>query len=151
MADEGFRKISFELEQDADGYPPDRWESLWAFEAERGFYLIDSIPFYVKGISSEDRVSVTSDGNELSFDKLVKPSLNSVFRLYLSDASEMQAVRHQLRELGCESELSHLPKLVTFEIPGRVDFNPVANFLGEGAASGRWEYEEGVLRHKIAV
>lgn len=30
MADEKYKKISFELEQDADGYPPDRWESLSA-------------------------------------------------------------------------------------------------------------------------
>jgi len=87
MADEVFKKISFELEQDADGYPPDKWESLWASEADGGLYTVDNIPFYVKGISSGDKVSATADGDQLVFQKLVEPSSNSVFRLYLSDAS----------------------------------------------------------------
>jgi hypothetical protein len=151
MADEVFKKISFELEQDADGYPPDKWESLWASEAEGGLYSVDNIPFYVKGISSGDKVSARADGDQLVFQKLVEPSSNSVFRLYLSNASTMQAVRDQFRGLGVETELSNLPKLVALEVPGTVNFGPVANLLGEGAASGRWEYEEGVLRHEVPV
>lgn len=60
MADENFKKISFELEPDADGYPPDRRESLWASEEEIGLYRIDNIPFYAKGISSGDVVAVVA-------------------------------------------------------------------------------------------
>jgi hypothetical protein len=102
-------------------------------------------------LRSPQKISATADGDQLVFQKLVEPSSNSVFRLYLSDAPTMQAVRDQFRALGVETELSNLPKLVALEVPGDVDFGPVANLLGEGAASGRWEYEEGVLRHAVPV
>ncbi len=151
MADENYKKIIFELEQDADGYPPDKWESLWGYETEGGHYCIDNIPFYAKGVSSEDVVAVEPLEGQLQFRRVVRPSANSVFRLYVSDVSDVQAVRDQFRELGCETELSNLPKLVAVEIPGKVDFAVVESLLEEGARSGRWEYEAGVLRHKIAV
>ena len=36
---EKYKKILFELQQDEDGYPPDKWESLWAYEtAPRSSY-----------------------------------------------------------------------------------------------------------------
>ena len=145
------KKITFELQRDEDGYPPDKWESLWAYETELGLYCVDNIPFYVRGISSGDVVSAEEDCGQLLFKKLVRPSTNSVFRLYLSDASDMQAARDQFRGLGCETELSNLPRLVAVEIPDEVDFEPVGSLFQQGAAGGRWEYEEGVLRHKIAV
>jgi hypothetical protein len=149
MEDEKYRKIAFELEQDENGYPPDRWETLWAYETESGIYCVDNIPFYVKGISSEDLVSAESDGEQLIFKNLVRPSSNSVVRLYVSDAADVQAARDSFKALGCESELSNLPKLVAVEIPGNVKFEPVGNLLAEGAEIGRWEYQEGVLRHQV--
>jgi hypothetical protein len=149
MPDENYQKVSFELEQDEYGYPPDRWERLWASEVEPGLYCIDNIPFYVKGISSGDVVSANGDGEELIFKELIRPSTNSVVRLYVSDVAEVQAVRDSFRALGCESELSNLPKLVAVEIPGDVSFDPVVTLLKDGAASERWEYEEGVLRHQV--
>lgn len=151
MADRNYKKISFELEQDAEGYPPDKWESLWVYETEPGLYCVDNIPFYVKGISSGDEVLAEGDSEQLLFKKLVRPSQNSVIRLYVSDASNVQIIRDQFRGLGCATELSNLPKLIAVEIPGEVEFEPVGSLLAEGAAIGRWEYEEGVLRHKITV
>ena len=144
------KKIWFELEQDADGYPPDKWEGLWADEVGPGLYRVDNIPFYVKGISSGDEVSAEVDADQLQFKKLVRATLNSVFRLYVSDAADMKNIRNQFRALGCESERSNLPKLVAIEIPGDIEFGPIGRLLEEGAASERWEYEEGVLRHRIS-
>jgi hypothetical protein len=151
MADENYKKIVFKLEQDADGYPPDKWESLWGYETEGGFYCIDNIPFYAKGVSSGDVVAVEPQEGELRFKRGVRPSANSVFRLYVSDVADVQAARNSFRELGCESELSNNPKLVAVEIPGTVPIEPVGALLDSGAESGRWEYEQGVLRHSIAA
>jgi hypothetical protein len=151
MADENYKKVVFQLEQDEDGYPPDNWESLWAKEVEPGLYSIDNIPIFVKGISNGDIVAAEQEDGELRFKRLVRPSPNSVFRLYLSDVSDAQAARESFRKLGCESEQSHIPKLVAVEIPGSVSIAQVAALLDEGAESGRWEYEEGVLRHPIAA
>jgi hypothetical protein len=151
MEDERFRKISFELEQDENGYPPDRWENLWAYETEQGLYSVDNIPFYVKGISSGDVISAETDGEQLIFKKLVHPSPNSVVRLYISNTDDVQAARDSFRRLGCESELSYIPNLVAVEIPGNVSFEPVGSLLAEGTESGRWEYQEGVLRHQFST
>lgn len=61
MAEKDYKKILFELEQGADGYPPDRWESVWAYAIEPGLYRVDNIPFYIKGISSDDVVSAEGE------------------------------------------------------------------------------------------
>ncbi len=94
MADEVFEKISFELEQDADGYPPDRWESLWAVALGRDdLYRLDNIPLYVKGVSSEDIVRAEPNDGRLEFVRLVEPSRNSVYRVFVCDQSDVQAAR----------------------------------------------------------
>lgn len=147
MSDEKQIKIVFELEQDENGFPPDKWETLWAVEDGTGLYVIDNIPFFVKGVSSGDLVSAKKDGDELIFVKVVKPSTNSVFRVYVRDVETVPQVREQFRSLGCESEVAHIPKLVAIELPGDRSFNPVANLLAEGEENGRWGYDEGVLRH----
>jgi hypothetical protein len=151
MADENYKKVVFRLEQDEDGYPPDAWESLWANETEPGLYSIDNIPIFVKGIGVGDIVAAEQEEGELRFKRLVRPSGNSVFRLYLSDVSDAQAARESFRKLGCESEQSHIPKLVAVEIPATISIGPVAALLDEGAQSDRWEYEEGVLRHQVGA
>ena len=151
MAAENFIKIAFELEQDADGYPPDKWESLWALEEKPSLYRVDNIPFYVKGVSSGDVVTAVPNEGQLQFERVVRPSGNSVVRLYVSDVSDMQATRDSFRELGCESELHSNPKFVAVEIPSSVSGYPVDVLLEAGAKSGRWEYEWGVLRHPIAA
>jgi len=144
-------KIFFELIPDEDEYPPDKWESMWAWELPEGLFCVDNIPFYVKGISSGDVISAKDDGEKLIFENLVRPSLNSVIRVYVSDSEDVQTARDNFRALGCESELSHVPKLFAVEIPGDVNFDPVANLLAEGDEGGRWKYEEGVLRHRYVA
>ena len=149
MSDDNLKKITFELDQDENGYPPDKWESLWASDEGEGLYRVDNIPFYVYGISSGDLISAKDDDGELIFTKLVQPSSNTVFRLYVSDAAAMQTIRDRFQALGCESELSNLPKLVAVEVPGNVSFAPVAAFLEQGEESGQWKYDEGVFRHQL--
>jgi hypothetical protein len=151
MADENLVKIAFELQQDEEGYPPDKWETLWASGAgQGGAYCIDNVPFYAKGISSGDVVYAEPREGQLVFIRLLQPSTNSVFRLYVADADDAKSARDSFRELGCESEQSHIPKLFAVEIPGSVAMEPVAALLDSGAEAGRWEYEQGVLRHSLA-
>ena len=72
-----------------------------------------------------------------------------MIRLYVSNVSEVQKARDEFRALGCESELSHIPKLIAIEVPSNVSFAPVADLITEGQDTGRWDYEEGVLRHSL--
>ncbi|MHB8735138.1 MAG: DUF4265 domain-containing protein [Terriglobales bacterium] len=136
MAEEKYTKISFSLEQDVDGYPPDKWETIWAYEMESGLYCVDNIPFYVKGISCGDVISAEIKEGQLEFKELVRPSTNSVFRVYVSNAADVKAVRDLFRNLGCESELSNLPKLIAIDIPGSVPIEPILKLFDEGVQKG---------------
>jgi hypothetical protein len=142
-------KIAFELVQDEDGYPPDRWETMWAEETEPSLYTLDNIPFFARGVSPGDVVRVRKEEGELIFDSVVSPSPSSVFRIFVLNSEGVQAARDDFKELGCESELSHLARLFAVEVPGVVDFDSVAKLLAEGTETGRWEYEEGALRHRL--
>jgi hypothetical protein len=87
MADESFVKIAFELQQDEDGYPPDEYETLWAVALkEKSLYRLDNIPLYVKGVSSEDVVLAEPKNGRLEFVRLVQPSTNSVYRVFVKAA-----------------------------------------------------------------
>lgn len=103
---------------------------------EPGFYRVDNIPFYAKGISSGVVETVVPNEGQLQFGRVVRPSRNSVVRLYVSDVSDMQATRDGFRELGCESELHSNPKFVAVEIPSNVSAYPVDALLEDGAKSG---------------
>jgi hypothetical protein len=75
------KKMTFFLEKDEDGYPPDDSETVWVEKLEGNRYRIDNIPFYIRGISPEDIVtSRVVDGN-LIFDELISKSTISVFRI----------------------------------------------------------------------
>jgi len=141
-------KVAFELEQDADGYPPVSVETLWAAQVGPDMYRLDNIPFYARGVSSEDVVQTELQAGSNLFRKVLHPSHNSVFRIYVSDKSDVPAAQAAFGDLGCESELSDISRLFALEIPGTIDFGPVADLLIDGLDSDRWEYEEGCLRHK---
>lgn len=140
-------KVIFRLEKDDDDYPPDDYESLWATRMPDGMYRIDNIPFFIRGISPGDVITVIKDDRQVFFDRLVVPSANSVLRVIVYNADEVSVVRDSLRDLGCESELSHVPQLISIEIPAEVDFDVITNFLEAGETRNAWEYETASIRH----
>ena len=144
-------KVAFELAQDEDGYPPDRWETMWAKETNSGLYSVDNIPLFARGVSPGDVIRVRKEDGTLIFDGVVNPSPSSVFRIFVSNRADVQAARDEFRKMGCESELSHITRLFAVEVPGTVDFGQVAELLAKGTETGRWEYEEGALRHSDVV
>lgn len=149
MTDESKARVSFRLEQDEDGYPPVALERLWADRVQEGLYRLDNVPFYVKNVSSGDVVAVEALNDELSFLKVVRASGNSVVRIYVLDIEDVQASRDEFRGLGCESELSDVPKLFALEVPASSEFAPVAQLIDAGVNQRRWEYEVGVMRHRF--
>lgn len=146
--DQKYRKILFELDRDDDGYPPDDWESVWGVETENGCYRIDNIPFYIRGISVGDTVSVEAVDDELFFDELVEKSGHSVFRLIISDPAETQEIRSELKNLSCDTEASHIEGFISVDCPPVADFSRVLDYLQAGEDDGRWEFEEASLRHE---
>ncbi|MCH8963512.1 MAG: DUF4265 domain-containing protein [Planctomycetes bacterium] len=81
------RKLTFYVEQDEDGWPADQIETLWAREAGEGLYVIDNIPFFVRGVSWGDIVSVEQSSNELLFKEVVRSAGHCTIRIIFLDSS----------------------------------------------------------------
>lgn len=146
QSDAQYHRIVFRLEKDDDDYPPSEFESLWATEEPNGLYQIDNIPFFVCGISPGDLVRTVDDGGNLFFDQLITPSGSSVLRVVVFDVGRVQHLRERLGALGCETEASHIPNLISVEVPGDVNYDEVISFLDGGENRQHWEYETASIR-----
>ncbi len=144
---EQYKKILFKLERDAEGYPPNDWEMLWAYETENGLYFIDNVPFYVRDLSWGDVVSVEELNGELHFKEVMRRSQNSVIRVIVYDHLDVQPLRAALEGLRCETEQSHVPSLISVDISPSVSFDEVTTFLDSGESGGKWQYETASIRH----
>lgn len=142
-------KVIFRLDQDEDGYPPAAFEGLWATVLPNGNFKIDSIPFYVLGISGDDEIEVDSVNDELWFRSLVGPSKNSTFRLLFSNKDTHVKVREELNKLGCKSEYNQKIGLVAVEIPENTAIKPFLNYILDGQKRGEFDFEEAALRHSV--
>ncbi|HVG61604.1 MAG TPA: DUF4265 domain-containing protein [Hyalangium sp.] len=138
-------KIMFSLEQDEDGYPPATTESLWAIDVGAGLYQIDNIPFFATDIALNDIVSAKLEHGALQYEEVVRPSGHSTLRVIVYDASEMPTVRAFFEQMGCSTELSHLPRLVAIAVPPSVALEPLRQVLAVGREQDRWDYEEACL------
>ena len=147
----GDEKIAFQLERDEHGYPPADWEHLWAEMLSDGSYEIGNTPFFVRGISIGDVVTAREEDDMLVFQDLVRASGHSTIRVVVADVAEMPSLQEALQALGCAIEMSHLPNLLSVDVPEDVDYAIVRAYLKRGEREGRWEYEEGALRHVMPL
>ena len=151
LNDQNYEKVIFRLQKDSDGYPPDDRESLWAYEVEPGLYSIDNVPFFARGISWGDVVSVERRGEGLYFKELVRPSRHSVIRVIVYDSSHIAGMHDTLKAMNCDTEQSHLPSLLTVDCPPTADLQKIRAFLNQGEVDGRWTYEEASIRQGTAT
>ena len=142
-------KIIVPLEQDEDGYPPVGAERLWARYVGDGRYEIDNIPFFARGLALGDVVSAVpeegADEGVLRYLQVLQPSGHSTFRILVHDKAQVPEVCRLLEQLGCDTERSHLPRLVAIGIPPTVPLAAVREALAPGVSQERWEYEEACL------
>lgn len=142
-------KILFLIEQDENGYPPVTIESLWAKKCPNNLYQIDNIPFYVREISYQDVVSIssTSEGT-LTFEKIVTPSTLSTIRIIIFDKDKLSLLTNELEKLGCSWEGGDVPSLISVDIPPEVDIQRVWTLLEQWLKNDLLEYEDASIRHK---
>lgn len=121
-------------------------ESAWAVPFGKNFKL-DNILFYAPEYSLGDIVSVEVRNGEYYVTGLVQESGHSTVRIIFSKQEILNQVRLQLKELGCDSEISDVPVLISVDIPPEVDYAVVKRFLEEGEAQSKWSYEEACIAH----
>jgi hypothetical protein len=127
---------------DEEGWPPATIEGIWVVPGDDGWYRIDNIPFFVRGISAGDEVSGVRIEGELWFAKLERSIGHRTVRVIVFDPGRLRDVLTELHALGCDSEVSHLPQLAAVDIPPHVDPAPIVALLRAGRAAGTVDYEE---------
>ncbi len=136
------------LEQDADGYPPLPAEALLVRRTgDTG--IVDTIPFYVRGVAPGDQVAVRDEDGACWFERVLAPGGASVLRVFAPDPSGAPALHDALRALGCHTSLDARLWMIACEIPAQVKAAPVLRWLLEGNEKGQLDFEEGVLRHAL--
>lgn len=123
-------------------------ESAWA-EKESDGYKLDNILFYAPEYSLGDIVSVEHRGGHLYVTGLIKESGHSTVRVLFNTKDDVQTTRDKLKKMGCDSEISNIPILISVDIPPNVDYyNMVKPFLDKGKNDDLFGYEESCLAHK---
>lgn len=139
-------KIAFHLAQDEEGFPPADWEHLWARVVGDGLYFIDNTPFFIYDISFGDIVEAAEESGQLVYRRSVQRSPHSTLRVMLFRKERAAQLRQRLRELGCATELSHVPGLIAVDVPPEASLASVRSLLNSGEEAGDWEYEEAAIR-----
>jgi Domain of unknown function (DUF4265) len=136
-------KVIFRLEQDEDGYPPEDVESLWGVRRADGV-AIDNVPWFVKGVSLGDVVSVVQapDG-AFEFERVVRRSGHSTYRILLLNPA-VHGVERTIEELTAMGlAVEEDAGLLAVDVPPTVSLDSFRKHLLVGVRSGRWEAEEG--------
>ena len=95
--------LSFQLQQDEDGWPPAAVECLWC-EPQGDHYRVETCPLFVKGISVGDLIDVQKDdqGDVVSF-CVVRPSKNTTLWIIFWDESKVEPTLQELHKLDCDT------------------------------------------------
>ncbi len=148
MTSEHFERVSFKLDQDETGYPPSKWERLWAVKQKDGSYLIDNAPFFVRDVSVGDHVEAVRQGGELTFKRVVAPSGNSLLRVAVKNPKDEAQIMEALQRMGCKAEKCDNPRLASVVVPPDKPIRPILEYLDRQYAMNKLDFEEAAMRHK---
>ena len=150
---EDYVHVTFPLIVDEDGYPPVGSERIWAKRLSKNLYEIDNIPFFVTGISCGDKITAKEVDGILYYDEVVEYSGNTTLHVILLEDKNPEAALQRKDELigflksaGCEVEVSHIPTLISVQVPRSASLDAVIAYLKKGAEEKKWDYEESALR-----
>lgn len=137
-----FRFYSEILEQDME-------ETIWADTANEnlGQYKLDSIPFYVPYIATDDLVHAEYDDEEemLVYQETEEASGNSTIWVVMTKGdADIDEIREAFYQLDCLSDAisNHF---FTMEVKAETNYLIVKNKLNELKAEGLIDYTEGCL------
>jgi hypothetical protein len=129
-------------------------ETLWAERLGVDTFRLRNVPFYAKGLSYSDVISVDGAEQPPAMRGVVAHGGHSTYRLMLEEALASSETRFlaswkRLEELGCTYERG-TKKLVAVDVPPKADIFAVYAALEKGEALGLWEFEEGHCGHEVS-
>lgn len=146
------RKVRFPLSAE-DARQGVEAEILWAGPIPESRFRIESIPFYVYGISYHDVVSAVEVDGLLRFRSVVSRGGHSTYRILLKDPQGYQSedfvlAWKPLEVLGCRHEVAK-QRWVAIDVPSATDVFTVYHLLEASADRGIWTFEEAHCGHVV--
>ena len=137
-----FRFYSELLEQDME-------ETIWGDTTNEnlGHYKLDSIPFYVPYIATDDVVHAEYEDSEemLVYQEAVEASGNSTIWVVMTkEEADIDEIREVFYNLNCLSDAISI-HFFTMEVKAETNYHIVKNKLNELKAEGLIDYTEGCL------
>lgn len=121
-------------------------ESLWAVEVDENQYRLDNVPFYATEYALGDIVKVEQMHGARYVVGLIQASGHSTIQILFSQVEDVEPTAQALHTMGCSTEGSHLPTLISVDIPPDVSyFNVVKPFLDKGEQQEKWQYQEACI------
>ena len=122
-------------------------ESVWA--SKRGkHYKIKNVPFFAPNLAYDDLISVEEDMGELFFDSLIEPSGNSTIQIVFFDLQYFKEITDDLIKLNCSWEGSHIKECISVDIPKKVNYIEVKEYLKKMREEKKIDFKEACLAHK---
>lgn len=133
------------LEKDEVGYPASQdWEDLWAAPTSDGQFVIDSVPFFAKGIARRDQVTaVQSEEGLLAVNEVRQRSGHSTFRIWLAEdaVTSLDEAVADLERAGGGVEVA-LHRLLAIDADAEHEAE-IWDYLQGGMQRSRWEVQVG--------
>jgi hypothetical protein len=133
------------IEKDEVGYPDSQdWEDLWGQPTSEGRLVIDSVPFFAKGVARKDLVTaVLSEDGFLAVDKITERGGHSTFRIWLAEhlITSLDQVVSDLKRMGAGVEVT-LQRLLAIDAEPEHE-SGIWNYLQEGRQRADWELQVG--------
>jgi hypothetical protein len=125
---------------------------MWGGYVDRSRYTLLNSPFFVKGVSYLDVVSVKEVDGVSIFDRVEGRGGHSTYRLvpqYATHAHAFVELWRSLQEIGCTYEEAHEIRMLAVDVPETTDIYEVYGVLERGLALDVWDFEEGHCGHPL--
>lgn len=137
-----FRFYSTLLEMDME-------ETIWAIIEDQalGYYKIDSIPYYVTALATDDIIHAEYDDEEemLTYSNMVKESGNStIWVVIVNDEIGIEDVQQVFFDMGCESA-SLSDRFFTMEVRADTNYLKIRDKLNSFKSDKAVDYVEACL------
>ncbi|KIC25474.1 DUF4265 domain-containing protein [Leisingera sp. ANG-S3] len=141
------------IELDQDDWHSHSTESVWLSEVSAGKYRVENIPFFARGLSFRDIVSVREIDGQLVITKRLRSGKGSTYRIIPAKGGSKNVLNQfltALNEAGCAYEHGDFGfDLYALNVPAGVDVHKVYALLEDGEQSKVWDFEEGDCSHDI--
>jgi hypothetical protein len=97
-------------------------ESLWAVEVDENRYRLDNVPFYATEYALGDIVEAEERDGANYVVGLVQASGHSTVQILFNQVEDVEPTTLALHAMGCATEGSHLPTLISVDVPPDVSY-----------------------------